>query len=336
MISAFRLAWAPLVDRFGSARRGHYRSWLLVLQPSIVPALLSMALVQPGEDLGFLLFIGFVVAVLSATQDIAVDAIAIRLLHAGRRGVANGIQVAGGYVGSLVGGGLSLVVHQHLGGRGARRGPDHRHPRRTRGQVPGTSASNCPRTQSARQFRHPGQPVPAPARALWVLVVLPLYWTGTYAAYSLIAPMLVDAGWPAARIGLVLNVLSSLVAIAGALGAGALKVAFAASSTVIGTVSMGLSRTETAGADYSALACVGSAIAFAAGAAALTLAGRVGYVPVLVATIGVAAGGVGAARLTNAASGFGQTSRIRQTNRIRQMGGTGDRPVPRPGPSRRR
>lgn len=75
-----------------------------------------------------------------------------------------------------------------------------------------------------------------------------------------------------------------------------LKVAYAASATVIGTVSMGLCRPKTAGADYSTLACVGSAIAFAAGAASLTVAGQVGYLPVLAAAATLACGGLIAAR----------------------------------------
>ena len=34
LIWALKVFWAPIVDRYGP-RRGHYRGWLLVLQPAI-------------------------------------------------------------------------------------------------------------------------------------------------------------------------------------------------------------------------------------------------------------------------------------------------------------
>ena len=45
---------------------------------------------------------------LSATQDIAVDAVAVRLLSDRDRGTGNGIQIAASYLGTLVGGGLCV------------------------------------------------------------------------------------------------------------------------------------------------------------------------------------------------------------------------------------
>src|SRR5690606_27612309 len=39
LVWPLKVLWAPLLDRYGSRTRGHYRSWLLVLQSALVVAL---------------------------------------------------------------------------------------------------------------------------------------------------------------------------------------------------------------------------------------------------------------------------------------------------------
>lgn len=322
MISALRMLWAPLVDRFGSARRGHYRSWLLILQPALAVTLLSLVLLDPVDDLGLVLFAASATGLLSATQDIAVDALAVRLLRANQYGTANGIQVASGYVGSLVGGGVSLLVYEEFGWAPA--------------LLALTALTALPAVQLLR-LAEPAGPasrpglrrryaalrdvLSEPTMARWTLIVQPCLFAGIFAAYALVGPMLVDAGWSLSAIGLVTSLLGDTVAMLGALLAGPLiarygtrtclilfglvllaavlalmplaagsaappvtgtalllfKIAYAAAATVVGAVTMRLSRPDTAGADYSAMSSVSSMIAFGAGAAALAMAAEVGY-----------------------------------------------------------
>ena len=48
-----KFLWAPILDRYGSRHRGHYRSWLLVLQSGLVFALLALLpFTRPAEQLG--------------------------------------------------------------------------------------------------------------------------------------------------------------------------------------------------------------------------------------------------------------------------------------------
>src|SRR5690606_8655201 len=42
LIWPLKVLWAPVLDRFGSDTRGHYRSWLLVLQSGLVLTLLAL------------------------------------------------------------------------------------------------------------------------------------------------------------------------------------------------------------------------------------------------------------------------------------------------------
>lgn len=77
----FKWCWAPLVDRLplplltrGFGRR---RAWLLLSQAVIIGGLVGMALSDPRQALGPIVWCALVVAFGSATQDIALDAFRI-------------------------------------------------------------------------------------------------------------------------------------------------------------------------------------------------------------------------------------------------------------------
>src|SRR3712207_5602173 len=97
-----KFAWAPLVDRFGSRRLGHYRGWLIATQLAMVLGLLALIPLDVNNHLAPVLAVVFAIAIISATQDIAADATAVRLLEPAERGIGNGIQKAGGYAGLMI------------------------------------------------------------------------------------------------------------------------------------------------------------------------------------------------------------------------------------------
>lgn len=99
---SLKILWAPWVDRTGSDRFGRRRSWVFPLQLLLAAALslLAFTLVPWQLALGV-----FVVNMLVATQDIAVDAYAVERLTTGERGIGNSIQASAYKVGMLVGGG---------------------------------------------------------------------------------------------------------------------------------------------------------------------------------------------------------------------------------------
>ena len=78
---AFKWTWAPLVDRlpipFLTRRLGRRRSWLLLAQSVVMAGLAGMALCDPSQTLGPVVWCALLVAVGSATQDIALDAFRI-------------------------------------------------------------------------------------------------------------------------------------------------------------------------------------------------------------------------------------------------------------------
>ena len=80
-VYAFNFLWAPLIDRIRipwlTGRLGQRRAWILTLQAVIVACLLLWSAVDPTDNLAAVVGIGLAIAVASATQDIAVDALRI-------------------------------------------------------------------------------------------------------------------------------------------------------------------------------------------------------------------------------------------------------------------
>ena len=109
-----KFLWAPVVDRFGAAT-GHYRSWLLPLQVLAVATVAAIAMLDPGAHFGLLVGLGALFMLLAATQDVATDGLAVRLLQHRDRGLGNGLQVGGYYLGQILGGGVVLVLVDRVG-----------------------------------------------------------------------------------------------------------------------------------------------------------------------------------------------------------------------------
>ncbi|MBZ5713554.1 MFS transporter [Nannocystis pusilla] len=112
---ALKFAWAPLVDRHGSSRFGHRRSWIVPLQLLTVVTLLALSLVEPSVDLQAMLLGVLVLNFLASTQDIATDGLAVTILAPQERGLGNGVQVAAYRLGMILCGGVLLILYPWLG-----------------------------------------------------------------------------------------------------------------------------------------------------------------------------------------------------------------------------
>ena len=101
-VYAFNFLWAPLIDRVRlpwlSRRLGQRRAWILVLQAVILVCLVLWSTLDPLESLGAVIAIGLAIAVGSATQDIAIDALRIEQI-----GKAEGEAMAAGAAVAVVG-----------------------------------------------------------------------------------------------------------------------------------------------------------------------------------------------------------------------------------------
>ena len=214
-----KFLWAPLVDRFGSRRKGHHRSWIVPLQTLSVLCVAAISGLDPVEHLGPLAAVAVLFMLVSATQDIATDGLAVRVLLPEERGQGNGIQVGGYYLGQILGGGGVLVLYGRFGWLPALlamaalltmplfqalvfREPDHH-----------LSVDTAPPSQL--DFKSIGRFF-ARTGVLWAMVVA-LYRVGETMALYIVGPMLVNFGYSMEEIGVVVGVAGSVASMVGAL-----------------------------------------------------------------------------------------------------------------------
>jgi MFS family permease len=107
--------WAPWVDRFGHAAFGRRKSWIVPMQLGLV---ICAVIASRSDRIELLLILVFFMNLFAATQDIAVDALAVSWIRPGDLGIANAFQVVGYKLGMLTGGGLLLWASARIGYRG--------------------------------------------------------------------------------------------------------------------------------------------------------------------------------------------------------------------------
>ena len=109
--------WAPLVDRFSWPRLGRRKSWVIPCMVVLVMLSVGVGLEEPisGQPVTWLLVIILGINLLAATQDIAVDGLAVDILSPKERGPGNAAQVVGFKVGMLMTGGLLLGAVDRIG-----------------------------------------------------------------------------------------------------------------------------------------------------------------------------------------------------------------------------
>lgn len=218
--------WAPLVEKYGSAQLGRRRSWILPMLGVMALGCLLAAQLPPQTHLAALLWTILLLNFATATQDIAVDGLAVDLLGERELGAGNAAQVVGYKVGGLTGGGLLGAVGGAIGWAGmfqvmaalcllvllvvfAVREP----------QVAAHAGKAGPsvRETLARLLQVARQP-----GTLWVLLFVATYKVGETAADRMFQPFLVDHRIEAWRTTLWLGTYGMVASLLGSVGGGLL------------------------------------------------------------------------------------------------------------------
>ena len=120
-VYAFNYLWAPLIDRiqipYLTKKIGHRRGWIVLMQSIILLSLVIWSLIDPSEKLYFVILIGLIIAVASATQDITIDALRIEQIGENEsRSMAAGaaMAVVGWWSGYKLGGVISLFTADYF------------------------------------------------------------------------------------------------------------------------------------------------------------------------------------------------------------------------------
>lgn len=102
---ALKFLWAPYLDHVGTRRQ-----WLLVWQLSSVAVALILTQMDLSHGFVIALLAAFVFNIIAASQDVVTDGLAVRMLDARERGLANAVQVGAYRLGMIIGGGVLLWV----------------------------------------------------------------------------------------------------------------------------------------------------------------------------------------------------------------------------------
>jgi len=105
----FKFLWAPLMDRFELPWLGRRRGWLVATQLLLAALLVALAGTSPTDATRAFALLAVLVAFVSASQDVVIDAYRTELLPAPERGLGASLNVAGYRLAMIVSGGLALI-----------------------------------------------------------------------------------------------------------------------------------------------------------------------------------------------------------------------------------
>ena len=115
---AFKFLWSPLVDGLRIPllwRIGRRRSWLLLTQALLAASIAAMAFSGPEINPAITALVAVIVATLSATQDIVIDAYRVELLETEEQGTGAAMATFGYRVGMLLSGAGALALAETYG-----------------------------------------------------------------------------------------------------------------------------------------------------------------------------------------------------------------------------
>lgn len=111
----FKWAWAPLIDLIHVRRFGHRRFWIMAAQTMMIITLGIIVFFDVSHNIGLLTLLIAIHNVFAATQDVAIDALAVEVLPDHERGTANGFMFGSSYLGQAIGGSGALFVAGKFG-----------------------------------------------------------------------------------------------------------------------------------------------------------------------------------------------------------------------------
>jgi PAT family beta-lactamase induction signal transducer AmpG len=221
-----KILWAGAADR--PAVRARSRHAILAMQLALTVTVASFAIAPLKDALPLWMALTFLGALFASTQDVLVDAFAVRVLRKEERGFGNTAQVAGYRLGMMVGGATLLLLVGSLGERltllacaaavaaasiGAFVGSDE--------AIDDVAVGHEPAQPDAKTI------IPLVKHivhrdVITVAVIALTFKLGLHMAGALLKPMAVDYGWTKKQIGAAVVSVGAVSALAGAAVGGGL------------------------------------------------------------------------------------------------------------------
>ncbi|GAB4061960.1 AmpG family muropeptide MFS transporter [Uliginosibacterium sediminicola] len=204
----WKFLWSPFIDRFALPWLGRRRGWMALCHVCLLAVIAWLGTLSPKNDLGLVVALTVLMAFLSASLDIVLDAFRRELLSDAELGLGSAIHVNAYKLAGLVPGSLALILADHLAWS----------------QVfVVTALFMLPGLIMTLVVREPGTAIRAPRtlreavvepfrefitrngwrEAVWVLAFILCYKIGDYLCTALASPFYLEMGFSKTEIGLV-------------------------------------------------------------------------------------------------------------------------------------
>ena len=107
---SFKWLWAPAIDIIKLKRFGGRKAWIAGCNAMMIATLLVVASIDFAENFTLLLWMIVLNNLFCATQDVAIDSLAVSTLREDERATGNGLMFGGQYFGIALGGGGSIFI----------------------------------------------------------------------------------------------------------------------------------------------------------------------------------------------------------------------------------
>ncbi len=114
----FKFLWAPLMDRFEPPFLGRRRGWLVITQIGLGFCLFLISQISPTENTQAFALIAALIAFVSASQDIVIDAYRTDILPNSERGLGSSLSVFGYRLAMIISSGVALMWADTISGKG--------------------------------------------------------------------------------------------------------------------------------------------------------------------------------------------------------------------------
>lgn len=115
---AFKVLWAPFIDKHLKTISGHYRNWLLVAQFMMMLCLLAIAFIDPVRQFPLVLSVILFFSFTTATQDLALSGLICNIFEEHERYLISSVKSGGSMFGNIIGGGAVLLLYPYIDWKG--------------------------------------------------------------------------------------------------------------------------------------------------------------------------------------------------------------------------
>jgi len=226
---AFKFLWSPLMDRYAPPFLGRKRGWAVVAQIALLGTTTALSILAAEPDRIWLIgLFTLLIAFASASQDIAIDAYAVDVLHEDEQGVAAGARSAVARFALFLSGRVVITAAKWISWTAL---------------FAAQALVYLPAIVLMYFSPEPEDLPPAPRslraavwdpfvsflrqhRAVEIAVFLTLYKFGDNLASSLVSPFLIDTGFDLADVGIAAGTIGLVATIGGSIIGGSITTAF--------------------------------------------------------------------------------------------------------------